>query len=42
MYVIEKLGYVSATQGFFMCKPYKVKTIVNNTCKYINQVNIII
>lgn len=26
IYVIKKLGYVSARQGFFMCEPYKVKT----------------
>lgn len=26
MYVVKKLGYVSARQGFFMCEPYKVKT----------------
>lgn len=25
IYVIKKLGYVSARQGFFMCEPYKVK-----------------
>lgn len=35
MYVVKKLGYVSARQGFFMCEPYKVKTSLQYMWIYI-------